>query len=624
MNQPYAAVSEITQHAPPAVRLALKALLVAVVCHLSIQVGHAFKFPPHDISALWPTSAVLVSILIASPIRHWWVYLLAGYSTYAIDVARFGFLASDVLYNLADIVKVLIAAVGVRRFAGGLRAFDNLRGLVLYIAFAVVLAPVTSAFIAALAGAGGNYWFYWRAWCMSEALAFLVLAPAILTWIATARAPPKGISLARSLEAGMLAAGLIAISLVVLHGPPAVEGSVPVLVYLPLPFLLWAAVRFGPVGVNTALMAVAFLAISGILQGRGPFATPAPADNVLPLQLFLVMLSLPLMFLAALIAERRVRTHALRESEARYRSMAVAIDEALAFERLAAELSTGFIYLAPAQIDQFIGAALRRVVGTLGIDRSTLAEFSPDLGFLRFTHSWAVNGAEPVAGVVSTDLVPWACARLEAKLPVVVDRMSDLPREASIDEVFWQRTGVRSLVVWPLHVGDELAGSLSLVCLRARTCMVRNRSGPCAEPGQHLRECGGSQARDGRRRAGASFRAVAGRYLGLAPEGAVARSGRGRWTIAAGDRRITSRREGRAVVAGRRVGSPRAGVQLACRKVGADAAVPGQSRASVDAPSGSFKATSSVSPPPRSCRRKPVSMNIRWLSAACARCCSCP
>ena len=84
------------------------------------------------------------------------MYLLAGYSTYAIDVARFGFLASDVLYNLADIVKVLIAAVGVRRFAGGLRAFDSLRGLVLYIAVAVVLAPVTSAFVAALAGAGGE------------------------------------------------------------------------------------------------------------------------------------------------------------------------------------------------------------------------------------------------------------------------------------------------------------------------------------------------------------------------------------------------------------------------------------------------------------------------------------
>ena len=352
MNQLYAAVGEVTPARTACGPPGAEGPARGVVCHLSIQVGHAFKFPPHDISALWPTSAILVSILVASPIRHWWVYLLAGYSTYAIDVARFGFLASDVLYNLADIIKVLIAAVGVRWFAGGLRAFDNLRGLVLYIAFAVVLAPVTSAFIAALAGAGGNYWFYWRSWCMSEALAFLVLAPAILTWIAAARAAPRGISFARSLEAGMLAAGLIAISLVVLHGPPAVEGSVPVLVYLPLPFLLWAAVRFGPVGVNTALLAVAFLAISGILQGRGPFATPAPGERV-PAP------AVPGHALPPVDVPGRAGcgTAGKDAGPARKRGTVsldgrLAIDEALAFERLVAELSKGFINLAPAQIDR--------------------------------------------------------------------------------------------------------------------------------------------------------------------------------------------------------------------------------------------------------------------------------
>ena len=121
--------------------------------------------------------------------------------------------------------------------------------------------------------------------------------------------------------------------------------------------------------------------------------------------------------------------------------------------------------------------------GRSGIDRSTLAEFSPDLGFLRFTHSWAADGADRWPGLSRADLVPWACARLEATLPVVVDRMSDLPREASVDEVFWQRTGVRSLVIWPLHVGDELAGSLSLVCLRDERAWSETDLRPCAELG---------------------------------------------------------------------------------------------------------------------------------------------
>jgi hypothetical protein len=209
---------------------------------------------------------------------------------YAIDVARFGFLASDVLYNLADIIKVLIAAVGVRWLAGGLRAFDSLRGLVLYIAAAVVLAPVTSAFVAALAGGGESYWFYWRAWCMSEALAFLVLAPAILTWISAARAPPRGVSFARFLEAGLLACGLIAISLVVFHGSTAAEGSIPVALSTSAVSPLGSgAIR--PVGANAGLPGCRVLAISGVLRGRGPLAA-AFRKNVLPLQLFLITLSL--------------------------------------------------------------------------------------------------------------------------------------------------------------------------------------------------------------------------------------------------------------------------------------------------------------------------------------------
>jgi len=169
----------ITRRWVRAIRLALNVLLVGSICYLSTEIGFAHKFPPHYISALWPTGAILFSVLVATPIRHWWAYILAAYFTSVINDARAGFPISAILFIVAGVIEVLIAAVGVRRFAGGLRAFDNLQSLVAYIIVAVVLAPFTSAFVAAFAGTLDHYWFYWRVWFLSEAVAFVMLAPAI-------------------------------------------------------------------------------------------------------------------------------------------------------------------------------------------------------------------------------------------------------------------------------------------------------------------------------------------------------------------------------------------------------------------------------------------------------------
>ena len=302
--------------------LAPRVLLVGFICYLSTEVGFAHKIQPHNISALWPTSAILFSVLVVVPVRHWWAYILAAYFGSVINDARAGFPIAALLFLVAGIVEILVAAVGVRRFAGGARAFESLRGVVAYIIVAVLLAPFVSAFVGAFAGGMENYWFYWRTWFLSEALAYLMLAPAILTWIEASRSAPGNTRRERFIEALLIGGGLVAVSVRVFYWPVSAEASIPALVYLPLPFLLWAAARFGPVGLNTCVLIVACLSISGTVHGHGPFVTNSPAENVLALQLFLVTAALPLMFLAVLLAERRARTNLIRESEARFRTMA--------------------------------------------------------------------------------------------------------------------------------------------------------------------------------------------------------------------------------------------------------------------------------------------------------------
>jgi signal transduction histidine kinase len=314
--------------------LILKVALVGITCYLSNKIGFALKFPPHYISPIWPTGPILFSVLVASPMRHWWAYVSVVYVTSAINDATEGFPALlSIVFIVGGIVNYLIAAVGVRRFAGGLHAFDSLRNLLAYILIAVVFAPAVSAFVGALAGGTEQYWFYWRVWFLSEALGYLTVAPAILTVIAAAGTRVKHATLARGIEACLIVAALVAISVRVFGGPSVGEGSIPAMVYLPLPFLLWSAVRLGPAGLNVSLLIVASISIVGAVRTHGPFATSSPVETVLSLQLFLMTMSLPLMFLAALIAERRDGETELRRSYARIQDLASRLITAQEIER---------------------------------------------------------------------------------------------------------------------------------------------------------------------------------------------------------------------------------------------------------------------------------------------------
>src|SRR5262245_28919689 len=238
----------------PRLRVVLSVLLVGILCTASTAIGFAHKIPPHNISALWPTGAILLCILLVTRPGHWWAYVLAAYFYSVVRDARAGFPASGFFFLGAGILEILGAAILIRRYLDPLRMFDSLRGLVLYLAIAVIGAPCVSAFISAFAGGLGNYWFYWRVWFLSEALAILTLAPAILSWIALARKGLGGVSMARGVEAAMLVGAVGLVGVAAFTGVAPSGHGIPALVYLPLPILLWAAVRFGPPGVNTALL----------------------------------------------------------------------------------------------------------------------------------------------------------------------------------------------------------------------------------------------------------------------------------------------------------------------------------------------------------------------------------
>src|SRR6185437_9442832 len=92
--------------------------------------------------------------------------------------------------------------------------------------------------------------------------------------------------------------------------------------FLPLPFLLWAAVRFGALGATTAIPIVGFLSIWSASHGHGPFSGETAEQSALSIEIFLIGVAIPLLFLAALIEERATGENELRESESRFQIVA--------------------------------------------------------------------------------------------------------------------------------------------------------------------------------------------------------------------------------------------------------------------------------------------------------------
>ena len=82
--------------------------------------------------------------------------------------------------------------------------------------------------------------------------------------------------------------------------------------YVLFPALIWAALRFGPRGAASALLAASVLTIWDTSGGSGPFVRDSLTDSLLATQLFVGVAALTSMILAAVTAERAASEDAAR------------------------------------------------------------------------------------------------------------------------------------------------------------------------------------------------------------------------------------------------------------------------------------------------------------------------
>ena len=93
------------------------------------------------------------------------------------------------------------------------------------------------------------------------------------------------------------------------------------LAYLPFPFLVWGALRFGQRGATTGTLLVSALAIYSLLQRRGPFVANTEKESLMLIGSYIGILAVTNMLLAAAATERRRIECAMAENESRFRAI---------------------------------------------------------------------------------------------------------------------------------------------------------------------------------------------------------------------------------------------------------------------------------------------------------------
>jgi diguanylate cyclase (GGDEF)-like protein len=235
----------------------------------------------------------------------------------------------------------------VRRHVGEVAPFRRGEDVLKFIALCALASAIAPTFALIPLAAGGSLPWHeglrnWWTWWQGDLSGMLVVAPLLLSWSARHDRPWPW---EKKAEAALFGA-LLAAAAVVLTSGNAGEMAPLALTFVALPFILWAAFRFGQREVSTAIAVVCAIGIAYSLENDAPAASAPLNERLLLLLTFNAMVVATGLVLATVLGERARALQALRtrhdqlESSAHFDQVTGLQDAALFRRQLAQLLAT--------------------------------------------------------------------------------------------------------------------------------------------------------------------------------------------------------------------------------------------------------------------------------------------
>jgi PAS domain S-box-containing protein len=294
--------------------------LLAAAYWAAAWLGLRYVTIGHSVSLVWPPAGLAFAALVLFGPRVWPGVALGAFLANAMTPVPLGAAAGIALGNTAE---ALLAALILRRATGSHPQLESPRHARMLIfvaaplgALVATLVGVTSLHLAGALGSAVDF----RAlatWWAGDMLGLLIVAPVCLSWATR----PLARDTRRVLEVVALVLGTAAAAdLGLLQSI-----NVPVLgeleyTYLLFPFVVWAAVRFGPRGASLVTLSVAAVAVWHTVRGGGPFLVQSYGGTLFAMAGYLLVLAVTGLLVASAVWNERDRaTHALQRSEERLR-----------------------------------------------------------------------------------------------------------------------------------------------------------------------------------------------------------------------------------------------------------------------------------------------------------------
>ena len=252
------------------------------------------------------------------------------------NVTTAGSIYTSLAIALGNTSEALVGGYLIRRWSDGPCTFDSPSGVARFaLVSAAVATPISATIgVGSLSMAGyihADLGSVWMTWWLGDLASALVIAPVIVLWATSRfRSFDRSDLLGTALVCGAgSAVGILAFSPLVV--PISGRDSLGFLMVLPL---MWAALRGNQRDIATVSLFPSCFAVWGTLFGHGPFARPDLNQSFLLLVAFMISAAVPSLALSAGISERRRAEGALRDSEARLRTLTDRLPNAAVYQMI--------------------------------------------------------------------------------------------------------------------------------------------------------------------------------------------------------------------------------------------------------------------------------------------------